>query len=117
MKTTVLCLLSALALAACSEGTESTETAKAPVFSPWESTLVDGKPFVKDGDYSFSDDVFHCSLCRDGITRDDPLTTAIPNGIVWYGKWEDAVAEMNRTGRPILLHFGSPQVMNVCGVW
>ena len=91
--------------------------AKAPVFDPWESKLVDGEAFLKNEDYSFDDDIFHCALCRDAITRDDALTEAIPSGIVWYGEWEDALAEMDRTGRPLLLHFGSPQVMDVCGVW
>jgi hypothetical protein len=39
----------------------------------------------------------------------DPLSVPREDGIVWYGTWEDAMAEMNRTGKPVLLHFGSPR--------
>jgi len=40
---------------------------------------------------------------------DDPLSTAVTDGIVWYGTWEDAMAEKERTGKPVMLHFGSPR--------
>ena len=39
----------------------------------------------------------------------DPASVPMEDGIIWYGTWEDAMAEMNRTGKPVLLHFGSPR--------
>ena len=52
---------------------------------------------------------------------EDPLSVPVTGGIVWYGTWEDAMAEKERTGKPILLHFGSPrcpkQGVNVPGTW
>ena len=51
----------------------------------------------------------------------DPLTVPMANGIVWYGTWEDAMAEKERTGKPVMVHFGSPRCPNgtVCvpGTW
>lgn len=59
----------------------------------------------------------HCAFCDRVVTADDAEASAVEQGIVWYGVWEDAVAEVERTGRPLLVHFGSPRVMQVCGVW
>ena len=39
----------------------------------------------------------------------DPLSIPVTDGIVWYGTWEDAMAEKERTGKPVMLHFGSPR--------
>lgn len=39
----------------------------------------------------------------------DPASVPMEDGIVWYGTWEDAMAEMDRTGKPVALHFGSPR--------
>ena len=51
----------------------------------------------------------------------DPLTIPFEDGIVWYGTWEDAMAEKERTGKPVMLHFGSPRCPSgdVCvpGTW
>jgi hypothetical protein len=52
----------------------------------------------------------------------DPLTIPMTDGIVFYGTWEDAMAEKERTGKPVLLHFGSPRIpseQKVCvpGTW
>lgn len=51
----------------------------------------------------------------------DPLSVPQEDGIVWYGTWEGAMAEKERTGKPILLHFGSPRrpTKQVCvpGAW
>lgn len=43
----------------------------------------------------------------------------VSDGIVWYGTWEDAIAEMERTGKPVMLHMGSPRERNTCvpGTW
>ena len=43
----------------------------------------------------------------------------VPDGIVWYGTWKDAMAEMERTGKPVMLHMGSPRERNSCvpGTW
>lgn len=51
----------------------------------------------------------------------DPLSVPFPDGIVWYGNWEDAMAEQDRTGKAVMLHFGSPRCpskgVNVPGTW
>ena len=51
----------------------------------------------------------------------DPLSIPRTDGIVWYGTWEDAMAEKERTGKPVMLHFGSPRCpkdgVNVPGTW
>lgn len=52
----------------------------------------------------------------------DPLSVPMTDGIVWYGTWEAAMAEKERTGRPVMLHFGSPrapseQTVCVPGMW
>ena len=39
----------------------------------------------------------------------DPASVPMEDGIVWYGTWEGAMAERDRTGKPVLLHFGSPR--------
>ncbi len=51
----------------------------------------------------------------------DPLSIPMEQGIVWYGTWEAAMAEKERTGKPVALHFGSPRCpsADVCvpGTW
>jgi hypothetical protein len=39
--------------------------------------------------------------------------TAIP----WYGTWKGALAEAERSGRPILLLAAAPQCHDISGVW
>lgn len=38
-------------------------------------------------------------------------------GIAWFGTWDQALAEAQRTGRPILFHSAAPQCQSVPGVW
>ncbi len=52
----------------------------------------------------------------------DPASIPMNDGIVWYGTWEAAMAEKERTGKPVMLHFGSPrapseQTVCVPGMW
>lgn len=51
----------------------------------------------------------------------DPLSVPVDSGIVWYGTWEDAMAEKQRTGKPVMLHMGSPRCasagVKVPGTW
>jgi hypothetical protein len=52
----------------------------------------------------------------------DPAMVPQADGIVWYGTWEAAMAEKERTGKPVMLHFGSPRaptenVVCVPGTW
>ena len=51
----------------------------------------------------------------------DPLTVPRASGIVWYGTWEAAMDEVERTGKPVMLHFGSPrcpkETVCVPGTW
>ena len=37
--------------------------------------------------------------------------------IAWFGQLDDALAESQRTGRPILLVSGAPQCLGVAGIW
>ena len=41
------------------------------------------------------------------------------DGVIWYGTWEAAMAEQERTGKPVMLHMGSPRCRNTCvpGAW
>ena len=39
--------------------------------------------------------------------------TAVP----WYGTWKGALAEAERSGRPILLLAATPQCHGISGVW
>jgi len=51
----------------------------------------------------------------------DPLSLPVTDGVVWYGTWEDAMAEKERTGKPVMLHMGSPRCasngVKVPGTW
>ena len=49
----------------------------------------------------------------------DHASIPVLDGVVWYGRWEDAAAEMERTGKPLMLHMGSPRCRNTCvpGTW
>lgn len=38
-------------------------------------------------------------------------------GIAWFGVWSDALAEAQRTNRPILLMAAAPSCQGVPGVW
>ncbi len=78
------------------------------VFSP--PAVLAAKAKVKRGPYE-----------EVALGGNDPLSQPVPGGIVWYGTWEDAIAEVERTGKPLMLHFGSPrcpeQGVNVPGTW
>lgn len=37
--------------------------------------------------------------------------------VAWYGIWEDAKAEAERSGRPILLMSAAPRCNDVPGMW
>ena len=39
----------------------------------------------------------------------DPASVPTADGIVWYGTWEAAMAEKELTGKPVMLHMGSPR--------
>jgi hypothetical protein len=38
-------------------------------------------------------------------------------GIAWFGTWSEALAEAQRTGRPMLFLSAAPQCSRVPGVW
>ncbi|MBM3989685.1 MAG: hypothetical protein FJ298_01615 [Planctomycetes bacterium] len=38
-------------------------------------------------------------------------------GIAWFGTWSEALAEAERTGRPMLFMSAAPQCQRVPGVW
>lgn len=70
-----------------------------------------------DGTLDWERIEYHCDFCALILRGEDRLVGAIERGIVWHGVWEDALDEVRRTGRPLLLHFGSPRCMQVPGVW
>jgi len=45
----------------------------------------------------------------------DPASIPGEDGIAWYGTWEDAMAEKERTGKPVMLHMGSPRYPSIKG--
>lgn len=49
----------------------------------------------------------------------DPASLPVKDGIVWYGTWEEAMKERERTGMPVMLHMGSPRDRStrVPGAW
>ena len=49
----------------------------------------------------------------------DRTSVPVTGGIVWYGTWEAAMAEVERTGKPVMLHMGSPRDRLTCipGYW
>ena len=51
-------------------------------------------------------------LCWTGVSlaQSEPL-------IQWFGTWEDARAEAQRTNRPILLTSAAPACQGVSGIW
>ncbi len=80
-------------------------------FSPLDDETA--KPTTTDDDAPR----FHCEWCRDTAGSGDQYLGGVENGIVWYGVWEDAVAEVQRTNRPLILHFAAPRCQAVPGVW
>ena len=49
-------------------------------------------------------------LASTALAQSDPL-------IQWFGTWEDARAEAQRTNRPILLTSAAPACQGVSGIW
>jgi len=47
----------------------------------------------------------------------DVLEPSLEASIAWYGRWDDAQAEAERTGRPILLMSAAPQCTGAPGIW
>ncbi|MGE4619111.1 MAG: hypothetical protein AAEJ04_04800 [Planctomycetota bacterium] len=43
--------------------------------------------------------------------------TEYPAGVAWWGTWEGALAEGQRTEKPILLLSAAPQCHGVPGIW
>jgi hypothetical protein len=129
MRTQVLLLVATLLVVfACSESVapDTTSAPEATAVTDPAAEAGAGSAYLVDadkvaalarGDIDFEGVGYHCDFCEKEVTRDDAAATASASGIVWYGIWEDALAEVQRTGKPLLLHFGSPRVMQVCGVW
>lgn len=49
--------------------------------------------------------------------QEDVIQPQTEAQIAWFGRWEDAAAEAERTGRPILLMSAAPQCQQVPGIW
>lgn len=49
--------------------------------------------------------------------QDDVVAAPTTGGIAWFGRWDDAKAEAERTGRPILLMSAAPQCSGAPGMW
>lgn len=48
---------------------------------------------------------------------DTKAEAATKPGIQWFATWEQAKAEAERTGRPILFTSAAPHCRNVSGMW
>ncbi len=72
----------------------ASDDSQAPVAQPegaaQEAPYVHNYEFVPEGEF-------------------DPASVPVEDGIVWYGTWEAAMAEKERTGKPVMLHMGSPR--------
>ena len=44
-------------------------------------------------------------------------TTRVEAGVAWYGDWDAALAEAQRSQRPIMLQFVRPACQGVSGVF
>jgi len=45
------------------------------------------------------------------------VVTAVEPGVAWYGDWDAALAEAERSQRPIMLQFVRPACQGVSGVF
>ena len=72
-----------------------TETARGSVAAA-ESSPSDDSTYVHDFEFVPEGEL-------------DPASVPNEDGIAWYGTWEDAMAERERTGKPVMLHMGSPR--------
>ena len=51
------------------------------------------------------------------VGREDLASKPEPAKIAWFGRWDDAREESERTGRPILLMSAAPQCSGTPGMW
>lgn len=72
-------------------------------------------PGLRAGEVPVDCGLHHCGFCEE-VGHDDDCAGATRD-VNWYGLWEDAVAEAERTGKPLLIHMGSPRHIRVPGVW
>ena len=56
-------------------------------------------------------------LVDDTPAAGSEVETQDAGGIAWFGRWEDAAAEAERSGRPILLMSAAPQCSGAPGMW
>ena len=57
------------------------------------------------------------ALAGDKAERSASKAPASKVGIQWFATWEQAKAEAERTGRPILFTSAAPHCRNVSGMW
>mgnify|MGYP003631368712 FL=1 len=102
-RTTVLASLLAVAvgLTSCSSPEDDRTVAQAETpADPYADQVGKDFEWVEEGEFD------HASI-------------PVLDGVVWYGTWEAAMAEQERTGKPVMLHMGSPRCRNTCvpGAW
>ena len=51
------------------------------------------------------------------VGREDVVSKSETAKIAWFGRWDDAREESERTGRPILLMSAAPQCSGTPGMW
>ena len=51
------------------------------------------------------------------VSREDVVSKPEGPKIAWFGRWDDAREESERTGRPILLMSAAPQCSGAPGMW
>lgn len=51
------------------------------------------------------------------VASEDVASKPTAAKIAWFGRWDDAREESERTGRPILLMSAAPQCSGTPGMW
>ncbi len=61
--------------------------------------------------------VMACAAPAQSLAAQDTGTKDQEREIAWLATWKQALAEANRTEKPILLAFGKPACEGVPGMW
>ena len=57
------------------------------------------------------------SASPDKVPVETQVVTTVEAGVAWYGDWDAALAEAERSQRPIMLQFVRPACQGVSGVF
>lgn len=54
---------------------------------------------------------------QESFAEEAPQGAVLPERIVWYTDWGQALEEAGRSGRPLFLMSGAPRCRDVPGLW